>query len=123
MPLPKTGIITLSVAGPMTFSSICPGLTPKWIKLRVGCRSLGDPVTHWSEGQFAGGTTVCDSMFRDSIGGSGYKGTARIVSWSERVGGVVTETLAANNPVPIVGGFTVNVLVPNPSVPVTYELM
>jgi hypothetical protein len=80
----STGNKNYALAGP-----------PKMVRVRAGSRfGTSESYMHESIGVYDGNICMCVSKFQDTTGGI-TKNSTKIVSHYDRIGGVITEVLAA----------------------------
>jgi hypothetical protein len=100
----STGNKTYALAGP-----------PKMVRVRVGSRfNTSESYIHESIGVYDGSVCMCVSKFQDTTGGLTRNSNSKIVSHYDRIGGAITEVLAAS--VSFSGNNIIfNVTIPNPN--------
>jgi len=114
-----TGRLTISSSGINTFTV---GFAPTWARFRVS-QKVGtvETTNHLSLGGTDGTRQNCSSFFTDGSGNTCFDTNTKVVSHYERVGGTVTEVLAATFDSFTATGVKVNASIPNASYQVTLE--
>ncbi len=89
------------VTGPVTFTgtgikTISVGFQPTWARFVVVSKTSSQSFAHTSLGESDGSFQWVASTFHDSTGGLSANSNSKVVSHYERVGGTITEVLAAS---------------------------
>lgn len=105
-----TGLITLTGTGLKTISV---GFQPTWARLEVCAKTTPQGFSHTSAGETDGSSQFVLSTFQDTTGGYSVNSASKVVSHYERVGGTITEVLAASFDSFTASGIKLNVITGN----------
>lgn len=116
-----TGRVTVSIPGNNAFTGI--GFQPTWMNLRVSQKNgTTETCNHLCLGSGDGTRSNCSSFYSDATSSTTLDSNTKIISHWERVGGTLTEILAATFVSFDSDGFTLNASTASSNYKVTVEL-